>query len=64
MAYSNRSDWNRDRNERGRSQSDRDYERQFGRQQQEWDDDSRSTRERMERDYYGGGSDYRTEGRD
>lgn len=42
MAYSNyRSDWSRDRDERGRSQRD-------------WDeDDSRRARESMERDYYG-----------
>ena len=63
MAYSNRSDWNRDRNERGRSHGERDQERQFARHQQDWDEDSRSSRERMERDYYGGGSDYRIEGR-
>ncbi|MET0536054.1 MAG: BON domain-containing protein [Steroidobacter sp.] len=41
MSYSNRSDWNRDR------------ERQSSRQQQDWDEESRRAHDSMERDRYG-----------
>lgn len=49
MAYSNRGDWGRDRNERWRTR-DRDPGNQYT---QSDDDDSRLARESMERDYYG-----------
>ena len=51
MAYSNRGDWGRDRNERWRT---RDRDRDPGNQYtQSDDDDSRLARDSMERDYYG-----------
>src|SRR4051794_14817224 len=54
MGYSNRSDWSRDRNERGRSGEQRDDYRNRQFSHRDWDeDDSRRARESMERDYHG-----------